>query len=64
MSIFDKFIEKDHLALLMGFQELSKAQKSQTLGNWLRKHHPTVILKEWPIEGPNPDLPLSARARV
>lgn len=61
MSTFDKFIEKDRPTFWMEFQELARAKRSQTLGNWIRKHHPAVILKEWPIGGPNPDLPLFAR---
>jgi hypothetical protein len=64
MLTFDEFIEKDHPELLMEFQELPKAKKSQTQGNWIRKHHPAVMLTEWLIGDPNPDLPLSARARI
>jgi hypothetical protein len=57
-------IDKDHSEILMEFQQLPKAKKSQTLGYWIRKHLPAVILTEWSIGGPNPDLPLSARTRI
>jgi len=48
MLAFDKWIQQKHPELLMEFNKLSKAKKTQTFYNWAKENHPGVILKEWP----------------
>jgi len=48
MLAFDKWIEQKHPELLIEFNKLPKAKKTQTFYNWAKENHPDVILKEWP----------------
>ncbi len=48
MLAFDKWIQQKHPELVMEFNKLSKAKKTQTFYNWVKENHPSVILKEWP----------------
>lgn len=48
MLAFDKWIQQKHPELLMEFNKLPKAKKTQTFYNWARNNYPSVILNEWP----------------
>ena len=49
MSAFDQWIHQRHPELIMEFNKLPKAKKTQTFYNWVKDNRPGVIFKEWPV---------------